>query len=139
VPPIHNSNNVKKCLREVPGVTGAVFEFYCDTNERIRKKKTTAAAAVAVRPTIRRIRTVPDGTEGEKNANCVTKTQQHNTDRLALETTAVRMRRLAWSWSKLNNTTTTKSRLDLPWEDFHCNVHVFNCMAACVDVGGHQL
>jgi hypothetical protein len=69
----------EKCLREVPGVTGAVFEFYCDTNERIRKKKTTAAAAVAVRPTIRRIRTVPDGTEGEKNANCVTKntTTQH--------------------------------------------------------------
>jgi hypothetical protein len=39
VPPIHNSNNVKKCLREVPGVTGAVFEFYCDTSGRIREKK----------------------------------------------------------------------------------------------------
>jgi hypothetical protein len=80
----------------------------------------------------------PDGTEGENNANCVTKSQQHNTDRLALETTAVRTRRLAWSWSKLDNTTTTKTRLDLAWKGFHCNVHVFNCVAACVDVGGHQ-
>jgi hypothetical protein len=68
-----------------------------------------------------------------------TKPQQHNTGRLALETTAVRMRRLAWSWSKLNNTTTTKSRLDLAWNESHCNVHLFNCVAACVDVGGHQL
>jgi hypothetical protein len=55
-----------------------------------------------------------------------------------LETTAVRMRRLAWSWSKLNNTTTTKTRLDLAWGGFHCNVHVINCVAACLDVGGHQ-
>jgi hypothetical protein len=102
-------------------------------------EKKTTTAAVAVRPKVRRIRTVPDGTEGEKNANCVTKPQQHNMDRLALETTAVRMRRLAWSWSKLNNTTTTKSRLDLAWNDSHCNVHVFNCVAAYVDVGGHQL
>ncbi len=28
MPPIHNSNNVKKCLREVPGGAGAVFEFF---------------------------------------------------------------------------------------------------------------
>jgi hypothetical protein len=39
VPPVQNNNNMKKCLQEVPGVTGAVFEFYCDTNERLRKKK----------------------------------------------------------------------------------------------------
>jgi hypothetical protein len=36
-------------------------------------------AVVAVRPTVRRIRTVPDGTEGEKYANCETTitTTQH--------------------------------------------------------------
>ena len=120
------------------GCNGCVFEFSATPTNGSGRKKTTTVAVVAVRPTVRRIRTVPDGTEGENNANCVTKTQQHNTDRLALETTAVRMRRLAWSWSKLNNTTTTKTRLDLAWEGFHCNVHVFNCVAACVDVGGHQ-
>ncbi len=27
MPPVHNNNNVKKCLLEVPGVTGAFFEF----------------------------------------------------------------------------------------------------------------
>jgi hypothetical protein len=147
VSPVLNNNNVKKCLLEVPGVTGALsflfflffplFSFYFRHQRTDPGKKNNDGSGVAVRPTVRRIRTVPDGTEGENNANCVTKTQQHNTDRLALETTAVRMRRLAWSWSKLNNTTTTKTRLDLAWEGFHCNVHVFNCVAACVDVGGH--
>ncbi len=132
----HN-NNVKKCLLEVPGVTGAFLNFFA-TPTNGSGKKTTTEAVVAVRPLGTADPAVPDGTEGENNANCVTKSQQHNTDRLALDTTAVRTCRLAWSWSKLNNTTTTKTRLDLGWEGSHCNVHVFNCVAACVDVGGHQ-
>ncbi len=37
MPPVHNNNNVK--TMPAGGVTGAVFEFYCDTNERIQKKK----------------------------------------------------------------------------------------------------
>ncbi len=75
----------EKCLREVPGVTGAVLGFFFYATPADRTEKTTTAAVVAVRPTVRRIRTVPDGTEGERNANCVTKPQQHNTVRLALE------------------------------------------------------
>jgi len=39
VPPIHNSNNVKKCLREVPGVTGAVSEFFYATPADGSEKK----------------------------------------------------------------------------------------------------
>jgi hypothetical protein len=82
VSPALNNNNVKKCLLEVPGVTGAFpfFSFFSLRHQRTDPgKKTTTVAIVAVRPTVRRIRTVPDGTEGEKYANCETKitTTQH--------------------------------------------------------------
>jgi hypothetical protein len=111
VSPTQQQQQREKCLREVPGVAGAGFEIFCLRHQWTDlEKKTTAANCRKCGCTVRRIRTVPDGTEGGKNANCKTKPQQHNTGGLALEPTAVRMHRLAWSWSKLNNTTTTKSR-----------------------------
>ena len=74
----------EECLLEVPGVTGAFafFFFYLRhqrTDPKKKQKKTMTVAVVAVRPTVRRIRTVPDGTEGEKYANCETTitTTQH--------------------------------------------------------------
>ena len=75
--PVHN-NNVKKCLLEVPGVTGA-FLNYLQHQRTDPGKKNNDGSGVAVRPTVRRIRTVPDGTEGEKYANCETTitTTQH--------------------------------------------------------------
>ncbi len=72
---------MKKCLREVPGVTGAdrrsdsVSErdkknscSFCDTTDG---KKIQLQTVSQVRPTVRRIRTVPDGTVGEGCANGV--------------------------------------------------------------------
>jgi hypothetical protein len=138
VSPVHNNNNVKKCLLEVPGVTGAFLIYLRHQRTDPGKKNNDGSGCrSAAHGTAG-----PDGTGRDGRRKIMPtvrrKTQQHNTDRFALETTAVRMCRLAWSWSKLNNTTTTKTRWDLAWEGLHCNVHVINCVAACVDVGGHQ-
>ncbi len=58
LPPIHNSNNVKKCLREVPGVTGADFEFFMrHQRTELRKKNDGGVCRSAAHGTA-----VPDGT-----------------------------------------------------------------------------
>jgi hypothetical protein len=124
-------NNVKIVFAGGTGCYGCNVVFLCfcfDLRHPTERKKKMCRK----RGPRRRIRTVPDWTDGGKCQRCnnSTKITYTRTDSARENNSCCGSCRLAWSWCGMSITTTTKTRLD--WRGrFFTVLHVKNCVAAC--------